>query len=142
MRKFEIAGYTRITKAQARRLFTAGFPVYACPVNLRPGAPYNPEIKIEPCQDLFDGIVYRFEVYNCINSETGKYSAFYIRDEKTYIHFTFADGSNPYLFWGSVFDCAAELAKWGKHYNITFEKIGFYMLEDRAAVDRDADCTF
>lgn len=74
----------RISKATARRLFIENKePLALCPVNLRPGDPWNPQIVINPgvnrpCDAAqFSNVVGMFEYYNCINSETGKYAAFY-----------------------------------------------------------------
>lgn len=81
MNKYTIDGYTRISKARARKDFDAGKPVYFCPVNLRPGKPYYPEIGFFDTGENFDKSVLAFEFYNCINSETGKYTAFYTRED-------------------------------------------------------------
>ena len=37
--------FKRINKAQARRAYNNGLRVVVCPVNLRPGYPFHPEIK-------------------------------------------------------------------------------------------------
>lgn len=81
MRKFEIAGFSRISKAAARKLYDAGQTVYFCAVNMRPGAPWNPECKVQFNQadlETFEQRVNAFEYYNC-SSETGKYTAFYVK---------------------------------------------------------------
>lgn len=81
MRKFEIAGFSRISKAAARKLYNAGQIVYFCAVNMRPGAPSNPEIaqRLDPANpEPFEKRVNAFEYYNCSN-ETGKYTAFYVK---------------------------------------------------------------
>ena len=86
---FENDGYTfiRIPKNKARAAYNNGLTVIFCPCNLRPGAPWYPESEIKgreywpPYADnnpLFSDVVNRFEYYNCINSETGRYAAFYI----------------------------------------------------------------
>jgi hypothetical protein len=81
MNKYTIDGYTRISKARARKMFNNGDPVYMCPVNLRPGRPWYPEICFYKTGENFEKSVFAFEFYNCINNETGKYTAFYIREE-------------------------------------------------------------
>lgn len=80
MRKFVIIGFSRISKAKARKLYNAGQIVYFCPVNLRPGTPWHNECaqqlnSVDPY--TFEQLVNAFTAYNCINSETGKYIAFY-----------------------------------------------------------------
>ena len=71
----------RIDKKTARKAYNNGLTVVLCPVNLRPGPPWSPEMKANKnnmygCD--FEPVVNSFEFYNCINSETGKYTAFYI----------------------------------------------------------------
>lgn len=82
MRKFEIAGFSRISKAAARKLYNAGQIVYFCPVNLRPGTPWHCECAqqlnpVDPC--TFENLVNTFMFYNCTDCETGKYIAFYVK---------------------------------------------------------------
>lgn len=123
MRKFEFDGYTRINKTTARRYFDIGLPIVFCPVNLRPFTPWH--VEIEQCKgglrvdDNFDTFCNSFEYYNCNNSETGKYSAFYIRNN-ILIHMTFVDGSNPYIFKGTMGECYKELLKWMNNFELTF----------------------
>ena len=87
--EFQNNGFTfiRIPKNKARVAYDNGLTVLFCPVNLRPGKPWYPEIEIKgreywpPYADNntpFSDVVNRFEFYNCINSETGRYTAFYI----------------------------------------------------------------
>lgn len=82
MRKITVNGYKRITKQAAKKLYNAGKIVYFCPVNLRPGKPWNPEISFYDCaEDLsFERAVAGFEIYNCTCKETGKYTAFYVEE--------------------------------------------------------------
>lgn len=82
MRKIEIAGFSRISKAAARKLYNAGQIVYFCAVNMRPGAPLNPEcgVQLDPAYpEPFENRVNAFEFYNCADCETGKYTAFYVK---------------------------------------------------------------
>ena len=82
MRKYEIAGFSRISKVAARRLYDAGQIVYFCPVNLRPCTPWHCECaqQLNPVDPYtFEQLVNSFTAYNCINSETGKYIAFYVK---------------------------------------------------------------
>lgn len=90
MKKYEYIenGYTfqRVSKKDARRAYNNGLAVIFCPVNLRPGKPWKPEAVICPhsfevVNDVitpFEKRVNEFEYYNCINNETGRYTAFYI----------------------------------------------------------------
>lgn len=84
--------YKRIDKRQARRAFCDQKTIFVCASNLNPFGVWHPSIdwniNKETFQDelktgktpekLFDYTVNQFEFYNCINSETGLYSAFYI----------------------------------------------------------------
>jgi len=81
--KFNYRGFDfkRISKKTARRAYNNGLTVMFCPVNLNPfngvgfGAPIS---KADSDGRDFDTVVNSFEYYNCINSETGVYTAFYI----------------------------------------------------------------
>ena len=77
--------YTRISKAAARHAYYENKNLCFCPVNLRPGSPWNPEIlcNLENMDGrIFEQTINAFEFYNCANTETGKYTAFYIVTEK------------------------------------------------------------
>lgn len=94
MRKYTFTekGHTfkRIDKKTARTAYKNGLTVIICPCNLRPFTPWNNEHRMnrkDRAQFVldeigvvndFNNLVNSFEYYNCINSETGKYSAFYI----------------------------------------------------------------
>lgn len=79
MNKYSVNGFTRISKAAARKLYNAGQIVYFCACNMRPGCDWHPEIAVQQTGEPFENRVNNFQWYNCINSETGKYTAFYIR---------------------------------------------------------------
>ena len=73
--------YTRISKAKARAAYNAGLELVLCPVNLRPGAPWHPEIAISKERsenESFEMELNVFEFYNTRDTETGYYTAFYI----------------------------------------------------------------
>lgn len=81
--------YKRITKTTAKKAYIDNKSIVLCPCNLRPGWPYNPQIEVNytrrdeteqdtPANIYFDKVLMYFENYNCINTETGKYTAFYI----------------------------------------------------------------
>lgn len=75
--------YTRVSKVEARKLFTAGKPFYVIAVKMRPGFPFSLGMVIDPVryQDEgrgFDWMVSNFQYYNCDCNETGTYAAFYL----------------------------------------------------------------
>lgn len=86
--------YERVTKAKARSMFMHGKKIYVQACNLRPWTLWSypmcitktaaQEIALDEIgiRNWFDNAVNSFEFYNCINSETGKYAAFYMEDEK------------------------------------------------------------
>ena len=92
MKQININGYKRITKHAAKKAYINGSTIILCSVNLRPGAPWHPEITLnrkqrEPfvideigLENDFNNYVASFEFYNCQNSETGSYTAFYIAE--------------------------------------------------------------
>lgn len=75
-----IGDYHRIDKTQARSLYKTGQIqyLYFCPVRLNPNSPWG--LLYQPSNnDLdFDKLVDIYEGYNCISSETGRYTAFYV----------------------------------------------------------------
>jgi len=89
---FNYNGFTfqRVNKNYARRAYKNGLTVIICPCNLRPFTMWHPEQDInlksrEPfiideigIVNDFNNLVNSFEYYNCPNSETGKYAAYYI----------------------------------------------------------------
>lgn len=79
MRDYEIDGFKRITKVAARKAYKSGAAVYMCPVNLRPGAPWYPEIRAEwdANGERFETIAAGVAFYNC-NASAGHYLAYYI----------------------------------------------------------------
>ena len=98
MKQIEIGGYKRISKQKARKLYNSGKDIFLCPVNLNPAGImgaikaireewYKTEIvngffSVVPRNDSFECLCNSFSYYNCINSETGKYIAFYTREER------------------------------------------------------------
>lgn len=73
--------YTRVSKARARAVYNAGLELVLCPVNLRPGAPWHPEIAVSKERsesESFERVLNAFEFYNVRDTETGRYTAFYI----------------------------------------------------------------
>lgn len=83
--------FTRISKAAACRAYMAGVEVWAVPCNFRPSwltaLVLDRESRAEYVTDEigarndFYSLVNSFEFYNCTNSETGKYAAFYLMTE-------------------------------------------------------------
>ena len=82
--------YKRINKNAARSAYMGGSTVIICPCNLRP-TQYSYGINRKNREQFvldeigvvndFNNLVNSFEYYNCPNSETGKYAAFYIEEE-------------------------------------------------------------
>ena len=78
---FDNGGKTweRVTKKKARAAYDSGFTVLFCPAKMRHFTPWHLEAyadKRSGCE--FNTQVNGFEYYNC-NSETGRYTAFYIK---------------------------------------------------------------
>ena len=81
--------YNRISKTSARSAYMGGSTVIICPCNLRPtqyanriNRKYREQFVIDEigAKNDFNNLVNSFEYYNCQNSETGKYAAFYIEE--------------------------------------------------------------
>ena len=75
----------RINKRQARKAWNDGQSIIICPCNLRPNNYWNGNTWISKSKfeslgydTDFDKIVDLHTYYNCTNSETGKYCAYYI----------------------------------------------------------------
>lgn len=83
MNHYAINGLERVSKAQARRLFNANStPIFACPCNLRPGAPWYPEIMFPTDSGAtFDQLANAATFYKCRDAETGQYLAYYVAEE-------------------------------------------------------------
>lgn len=75
--------FERIDRKQARRAYNNGLTVIFCPCNLRPGSPFRLDMDMNKAQEncagaSFNRLVNVFEMFNCRDRETGKYTAFYI----------------------------------------------------------------
>lgn len=71
--------FERVSKRVARAAYNNGLRVLFCPVNLRPGKPYNPEVSVSgKAPATFEQALNAFEYYNPRGNETGRYTAFYI----------------------------------------------------------------
>ncbi len=75
--------WERITKKQARAAYNNGLTVLFCPVNMRPFTPWHLEIDVNKNFEGYNGVSFEkavnaFEIYNCTDNETGRYTAFYI----------------------------------------------------------------
>ena len=132
MNKYHSGKLERVNKTKARELYNNGFSVLFMPCNLNPEYNfYNLGIWeiVFPWgrHDSFEELENAFTFYNC-TAETGRYIAFYVSTEKTYIHFNFFDSSNPYIFRGSPLECLQELKKWGKYWKIEPKEEHFYYL--------------
>ena len=78
--------YKRVSKATARKLFNNNVEIYLCAVNLRPFSMWHCECRIlrtdhdlDDIENTFEHHVNAFEFYNCRDTETGKYTAFYVK---------------------------------------------------------------
>ena len=81
MKQISLNGYSRITKHAAERLYKIGQPVLFCPVKMRPGGMWGIGCIITKKEGTtFTKQLNAFEYYNCINNETGYYTAFYIKE--------------------------------------------------------------
>lgn len=94
MKMYKIDGFRRIAKIKARKRYDNGETIYLCPIKLRPGYPWHPEVAITKTDDRsddmaqyfvsstseFDNVVNSFEYYNC-NYSVGIYPAFYVKEE-------------------------------------------------------------
>lgn len=71
--------FKRVNKTTARRAYNNGLRVILCPCNLRPGFPFHPEISVfGKSGATWESALNAFKFYNLRNSETGRYTAFYI----------------------------------------------------------------
>lgn len=75
--------FERVDKKQARKAYNNGLTVRFCPCNLRPGSPFRLDMDMNRAQENCAGVDFKkllnaFEFYNCTNTETGRYTAFYI----------------------------------------------------------------
>lgn len=73
--------YTRINKTRARNLFNQGIDIMIVPCNV--ACDFNntwirPYIINNKENAYFDNTINAFEYYNCNDSETGLYTAYYI----------------------------------------------------------------
>lgn len=73
--------WKRIDKRQARNLYNKGITLMIIPDNLRPFTMWHFEMYINNTDYTdnpeFDKRIMYFEIYNCINCETGYHAAFY-----------------------------------------------------------------
>lgn len=132
MNKYVTENLIRINKNVARKLYNLGFNVGVCPCKANPESPwclmgwYN---KYDHGY-TFDKLIAKFTWYNC-NSELGKYPAYYV-EKNTYIHFTFADGSNPYYYRGSAVECLNEINRWSKNWILEGGKSHCFELKQKS----------
>lgn len=71
--------FKRVNKTTARAAYNNGLRVVLCPCNLRPGFPWYPETIVSGKSDAtFETVLSAFEFYNLRNTETGRYTSYYI----------------------------------------------------------------
>lgn len=76
--------FDRVNAIKAKNAYENGELVVACPVNMRPGEPWHPELYLKKDKEhpeSFENVVNAVMYYNC-NNETGKYLAFYLSRER------------------------------------------------------------
>lgn len=79
--------WQRVDKRRARRSYDQGLTVVVCPDNIRPFAPSSLHITlnqawiVDSTRNTFETLVSSYELYNCINHETGYRAAFYMEVE-------------------------------------------------------------
>ena len=72
--------YTRVTKKIAAFRYYKGEEVWLCPCNIRPdgwGGCMCVSVNKDTSGD-FLLLINEYECYNCTNSETGRYAAYYV----------------------------------------------------------------
>ena len=81
--------WSRIDKRCARGLYNKGISIVVIPDNLKPFSDFAFEVYLNKEVDTISGLetdfnkrVNAFEIYNCINRETGYHAAFYMEVEK------------------------------------------------------------
>ena len=134
--------FTRVSKAAAKKAYINGFVIALCPCKLRAGSPWDSETIINRetrggnitddtgAGNDFEKMLNAFEYYN-LNRDTGSYTAFFIESDIDYIHFTFTDGSNPYVFYGHPSECMKELERWKKRYSVKYQGRHNYTLTEK-----------
>lgn len=83
MNRYTGNGYTRISRAQARKLWDAGTTVFACPCNLRPGVPWYCEAilkKSDKVYPTFNADANAAAYFLPATAETGHYLAYYVAE--------------------------------------------------------------
>lgn len=92
MNQITIKGWKRVSKRTARKLYDEGQTIRLCPHKINPCNEYYPmsfdmsindKWDVEPFEweKTFDARTNQFEWYNCQYNETGKYAAYYVREE-------------------------------------------------------------
>ena len=73
--------YHRISKTQAKKQYLAGNYIIVCPVNLRPDSAWKPFMVLGDFVGSFEDAVNSCTYYNCVNSETGHYLAYFVAQD-------------------------------------------------------------
>lgn len=138
MKRYNFRTVARVTKRDAEKFFNMGFEVLLIPHKCNPENKfYNMGVWIDKFSnddgETFQTAVNAATYYNCNYNDTGRYLAYYVKHGDFLIHFDFADGSNPYIYRGTVWDCMEELQKWRKNFDIQPVKRGFYHLTEKRA---------
>lgn len=82
----------QVNKTTARKLFLAGKTITICAANMRPFSAWCYEFDLQRAcyetmvadetgmKNMFNDRVASYTYYNCINTETGKYPVFYVKE--------------------------------------------------------------
>lgn len=83
-------GFTRISKAKAKKLFSQGSDVFMLPCNVNPANPWIKPVLMraedemdETTEKTFEKIENSFHYYNCTTSELGYRTSFYTCENPT-----------------------------------------------------------
>lgn len=130
MNKIEYCGFIRIAKPTARKLYNAGMDVRVLPCKMPPRSIWGVGITGNiHSHGEFERFCNHFSYYNC-TAETGKYPAFYVVGNML-IHFSFVDGSNPYIYRGAPLDCWKEIQRWRKNWKISADGGNMFTLTEK-----------
>lgn len=97
--------FKRVTRTTAKKLYNMGKAVLLVPCNLNPDGLFVGlyDLRKKESETPFETAVNAFEYYNCTNTETGRYTAFYIPN-RTIDAFTGGDVTSDTLHTLETYD--------------------------------------